>query len=825
MYPTGDINQDGIVNAIDLSLLVSRWNTNDPDADLNNDGTVNAIDLSLLVSNWGATGTPTGTALLVTNESTLSAGNQALSTILSTAGYVVTTRTWTEAENYTGIDVVVVSTGNPPNDSGKYVNPPVGMVAVDSWRPLGMGTNLGFLNSINEVQVTNPSHPIAAGTSGIHAAYSEPRYITWELDLSASPTVIATRPSQAGQAVIFAYEAGSMMTSRYATTRHVGLGYHEQGLAVDLSAQARSQLLAAVAWARASTYVAPPPPAAPTGLTATAGDTQVSLTWNTVAGAASYTIKRSTTSGGPYTTIQSNVTTTSFTNTGLTNGTTYYYVVSAVNTQGESANSSQVSGVPVVGSGGGGEGGFLYSAADLTVFRQRMTGAGPYYNFGDAGHGGAWSPNDGAQALSRANAFLGNPTAARWIQPVPMTPEDPWPGERLADREPQTQVLAAAWCALTLPNHANNAAWRTAVKDLLLWTADQPNHDFSDNSKYSLNYPGYAPSPSFAVAYWLVRLIKAYDFLGRGSFTSAELARLDRMFYGAGNYCLRWFHHTAVGSKVPNRLSYNFATTHVDMQGSWYQNNMNFLPYDGGPYVSAAGAWNNRTAHMVELGALVANYFKFYNVTPPSGGTQPSYGWLTVDQMLLHSRVYVAEWLHFSVSPLGYCFDYHRGQQSGATDTHWGWRYASNETLAAVNIARWFARRGDDSVWSMSTIGGHNNTSGSPNNTSGVSGFPAKTVEFMVWSHARYLNDAWNRRLTWGGVTSGTIPSPNPYRDVIAAAMVSNRYPGNGIINSAWRRSGNNFPAYTQAVEHQGVWSPRQGMGATFIGLIEVAGL
>jgi hypothetical protein len=137
---------------------------------------------------------------------------------------------------------------------------------------------------------------------------------------------------------------------------------------------------AAVAWARASTYVAPPPPAAPTGLTATAGDTQVSLTWNTVAGAASYTIKRSTTSGGPYTTIQSNVTTTSFTNTGLTNGTTYYYVVSAVNTQGESANSTQASAVPVVGSGGGGEGGFMYSAADLTVFRQRMTGAGPFYS-------------------------------------------------------------------------------------------------------------------------------------------------------------------------------------------------------------------------------------------------------------------------------------------------------------------------------------------------------------------------------------------------------------------------------------------------------------
>jgi cellulose 1,4-beta-cellobiosidase len=69
------------------------------------------------------------------------------------------------------------------------------------------------------------------------------------------------------------------------------------------------------------------------------------LTWNTSAGATSYKVKRATINGGPYpnTNILTGLT---FTNTGLLNGTPYYYVVSAVNSLGESANSSQVSSTP-----------------------------------------------------------------------------------------------------------------------------------------------------------------------------------------------------------------------------------------------------------------------------------------------------------------------------------------------------------------------------------------------------------------------------------------------------------------------------------------------
>src|SRR5208283_556 len=93
-------------------------------------------------------------------------------------------------------------------------------------------------------------------------------------------------------------------------------------------------------------------PPAPTGLTATAvSSSQINLSWNSSSNATSYNVKRATVSGGPYATIATGVTATSYSNTGLTASTTYYYVVSAVNTSGESPNSSEKSAT--TSSGGG----------------------------------------------------------------------------------------------------------------------------------------------------------------------------------------------------------------------------------------------------------------------------------------------------------------------------------------------------------------------------------------------------------------------------------------------------------------------------------------
>jgi subtilisin family serine protease/fibronectin type 3 domain-containing protein len=99
-----------------------------------------------------------------------------------------------------------------------------------------------------------------------------------------------------------------------------------------------------------STFADGIPPAAPTGLTATAGNGSVSLSWagNTEPDLAGYNLYRSTSAGVQGTKVNTTlIGGTSFTNSGLTNGTTYYYMVTAVDVNGnESAPSVQKSATP-----------------------------------------------------------------------------------------------------------------------------------------------------------------------------------------------------------------------------------------------------------------------------------------------------------------------------------------------------------------------------------------------------------------------------------------------------------------------------------------------
>ena len=92
----------------------------------------------------------------------------------------------------------------------------------------------------------------------------------------------------------------------------------------------------------ASTTATVPQVSAPSGLTAKSNKSAVALSWSASAGANSYNVKRSGTSGGPYALIAS-IAATSYGDEGLATGT-YYYVVTSMTGAGESTNSIEVSG-------------------------------------------------------------------------------------------------------------------------------------------------------------------------------------------------------------------------------------------------------------------------------------------------------------------------------------------------------------------------------------------------------------------------------------------------------------------------------------------------
>jgi fibronectin type 3 domain-containing protein len=133
-------------------------------------------------------------------------------------------------------------------------------------------------------------------------------------------------------------------------------------------------------------------PAAPKNVGALASSGQVSLTWAASAGATSYNVLRSTVSGGPYVMVAGSVGATRYTDKGLTNGTTYYYVVQAVNASGTSPNSTQVSATPIA------------------------PPAAPANFVATAGSGQvtlAWSPSDGASSyIVRRSTVSGGPYVA-----------------------------------------------------------------------------------------------------------------------------------------------------------------------------------------------------------------------------------------------------------------------------------------------------------------------------------------------------------------------------------------------------------------------------
>ena len=148
-------------------------------------------------------------------------------------------------------------------------------------------------------------------------------------------------------------------------------------------------------------------PATPTGVSASAeSSTSIKVSWSSVIGATGYKVYRSTSSSGTYSSV-GDVTTTSYTNTGLTAGTTYYYKVSAYNSAGESAQSSSVSAKPEsIPSTPTGVWAEVASSSSIQVGWSSVTGATGYKVYRSTSSSGTYSKVGDATTTSYTDTGL-----------------------------------------------------------------------------------------------------------------------------------------------------------------------------------------------------------------------------------------------------------------------------------------------------------------------------------------------------------------------------------------------------------------------------------
>ena len=193
--------------------------------------------------------------------------------------------------------------------------------------------------SANSAQVgATPSQPSPTAPAGLSAAAGNNQVVlTWNVSTGATSYHVKRSTVSGGETQVAAPTSNNYTDSGLTN----GTKYFYVVSAVNSGGEsANSAEVSATPTAPAN------PPAAPTGLQATAGNAQVSLKWNASTGATSYHVKRSTSNGGPYNTAVASPTATNYVDTTVINGTTYYYVVSALNLSGESANSGQASATP-----------------------------------------------------------------------------------------------------------------------------------------------------------------------------------------------------------------------------------------------------------------------------------------------------------------------------------------------------------------------------------------------------------------------------------------------------------------------------------------------
>ena len=272
--------------------------------------------------------------------------------LMATGGTNQVTLSWGAAATATSYNLYYATTSGVTTATGTKI---AGATSPAVQTGLSAGTSYYYIvTALNASGESAPSVQVAATTLAAVPSPTVPAAPAGVTAVGGANKATVSWPGVPGAASYNLYWSTSASVSTTSGTKVAGATspYVQTGLSAGTTYYYVVSAVNSVgespssAVASASTAAAPPAlPAAPAGVSATGASKQVSVSWPAVTGATSYNIYWSTASGVT-TATGSKITgaTSPYLQTGLLAGTSYYYIVTALNTAGEGPASAQVSG-------------------------------------------------------------------------------------------------------------------------------------------------------------------------------------------------------------------------------------------------------------------------------------------------------------------------------------------------------------------------------------------------------------------------------------------------------------------------------------------------
>lgn len=250
-------SSSGLVETFGESMTSSASNTNGSTTNSSGSSTGSPLDGSEVDSSTGPEPLACDRALWVTGDTMVAAnGDTPFHGRLVDLGVTVTVveNAASQPEDVGDNCLVVLSPLGAASDvEDKFRDAAVPLITwehnlYDNLRMVDpLGTGWGINELLDEIEIADPTHPLAAGLEGVVPVYSGGGRISWGIPVG-DVQIVATALGDPGRATIFAFEAGAMMAAGFvAPARRVALGGGETPIPVTEPAVALFE--AAVRWA------------------------------------------------------------------------------------------------------------------------------------------------------------------------------------------------------------------------------------------------------------------------------------------------------------------------------------------------------------------------------------------------------------------------------------------------------------------------------------------------------------------------------------------------------------------------------------------------